>query len=131
MMMQSGISLNFVQNIMLNCYSLRTSLTNSDQLIENIQQTWTCPFSAEYILSLRKEIEELEAWDAEYFLRRNAKIAELGELVQSVIDIEVEGYFEEANEVLSKLDKTAEKYTGLLEKKMQVYTRVDGLIVGM
>lgn len=129
--MRSVNSLNFARNIMLNCNSFRTSLTDSDQLMENIQQTWTCPFSPESILSLRKEIEELEAWDAEYFARRNSKIAELEELVESVIDIEVEGYLEEANAVLSKLDKLSEKHTVLLEKRMQVYPCLDMLIIGM
>jgi hypothetical protein len=72
------------------------------------------------IHSLREDMQELEEWDKKYFIRRKAKIAELEDLVQSIIDITVEEYLREAKRVLDELEETKEMAIKLLEKKMQV-----------
>lgn len=65
-------------------------------------------------------MEQLKAWDVEYFMRREAKVVELEDLVQSIINIEIEEYLVDAKDVLSELNETAEGYIVSLEKKMQV-----------
>ena len=65
-------------------------------------------------------MQELEDWDKEYYIRRKTKIDEFEDLVQSIIDITIEEYLDEAKGVLDELEETTEMAVSLLETKMQV-----------
>ena len=86
-------------------------------------------------------MEELEAWDAQYFKQREELLKELDDLVQAAVDIgnivesmlivDVEKYMLEAKEALQEYDGIKEEYTALLEKQMKVPSPRKTLKLGM
>ena len=62
------------------------NLTNSDNIKKDLQE-FVCPYTKADITALKRDMEELEAWDERYFKHREELLKELDELVKSVVDI--------------------------------------------
>ena len=75
-----------VPNITSGCTPLPSSsvLTRSDSTRESLEE-FKCPFSRDEVVSVREEMEELTAWDDEYFARREELFREMEEIVEGVL----------------------------------------------
>ena len=117
-------------------------LIRSDSTRESLEE-FKCPFTGDEVASLREEMEELTAWDARYFARREELLREMEKIVEGVVQtgipcgwvradcIDVEEYFAAAKDVMKDLRDKAEESRSSLTKKMQVSLQIWRLIVGM
>jgi hypothetical protein len=84
---------------------------------------------------LLHEIDDLATWDTQHFERKAGLLEELAAIIESVVktsiyhhlvarvnDIDLEGYFDSAREVLDLVDITVAERLALLEKKLKVNT---------
>ena len=107
----------------------------SDSTRESLGE-FKCPFSRDEVVSVREEMEELTAWDDEYFARREELLREMEEIVEGVLQtgktilrlergweglmVDVAEYFAAAKDVMKDIQDKAEESRRLLAKKMQV-----------
>lgn len=105
----------------------------SDSTRESLEE-FKCPFSREEVVPVREEMDELTAWDDEYFARREELFREMEEIVEGVlqtgnatlpmlsdVDVDVAEYFAAAKDVMKDIQDKAEESRRLLANKMQVW----------